>query len=44
MVVIVRMVMIMIMVMRRSMRIRVTAKGVIVSHDFPLGSAGAEIK
>jgi hypothetical protein len=42
MVVIVRMVMI--MVMRRRRRMRVTAKGVIVSHDLPLGSAGAEIK
>jgi hypothetical protein len=42
MVVIVRMVMI--MVMRGSMRMRVTAKGMIVSHDLPLGSAGAEIK
>ena len=37
-------IMLMIMVMRRSMRMRVTAKGVIVSHDLPLGSAGAEIK
>jgi hypothetical protein len=26
------------------MRMRVTAKGMIVSHDPPLGSAGAEIK
>jgi hypothetical protein len=42
MVVIVRMVMI--MVMRGSMRMRVTAKGMIVSHDLSLGSAGAEIK
>jgi hypothetical protein len=33
-----------VMVMRRRRRMRVTAKGVIVSHDLPLGRAGAEIK
>jgi hypothetical protein len=33
-----------VMVMRRRRRMRVTAKGMIVSHDLPLGSAGAEIK
>ena len=32
-----------VMVMRRRRRMRVTAKGMIVSHDLPLGSAGAEI-
>jgi hypothetical protein len=42
MVVIVRV--IMAVVMRRRRRMRVTAKGMIVSHGLPLGSAGAEIK
>jgi hypothetical protein len=35
---------VMVVVMRRRRRVRVTAKGMIVSHDLPLGSAGAEIK
>jgi heme/copper-type cytochrome/quinol oxidase subunit 2 len=35
---------VMVVVMRRRRRMRVTAEGMIVSHDLPLGSAGAEIK